>query len=168
MTFPYPANVHRSLTGSILAAVQVTQYVWNFCSLKPNSETQATMKKRTENLTHSLDLRVKSHETLASIKDRKLYEASFFFQQKAVSLYSLHPKYIACSCVQLKKKQSAIVNVYVYYRALLRTMKWKNGRGLGRVALDILQALSTRPDSNLLAFALSLLSRRLLRVWMGW
>ena len=62
------------------------------------------MKKRTENLTHSLDRRVKSHETLASIKDRKLYEASFFFQQKAVSLYSLHPKYIACSCVQLKKK----------------------------------------------------------------
>lgn len=66
----------------------------------------------------------------------------------------------------VKKKQSAIVNVYVYYRALLRTMKWKNGRGLGRVALDILQALSTRPDSNLLAFALPLLSRRLLRVWM--
>ena len=168
MTFPYPANVHRSLTGSILAAVQVTQYVWNFCSLKPNSETQATMKKKTENLTHSLDLRVKSHETLASIKDRKLYEASFFFSAKGRFTLLLTPQIYSLFMRSVKKKQSAIVNVYVYYRALLRTMKWKNGRGLGRVALDILQALSTRPDSNLLAFALPLLSRRLLTVWMGW
>ena len=167
MTFPNLANVHRSLTGSILAAVQVTQYVWNFCSLKPNSETQATMKKRTENLTHSLDRRVKSHETLASIKDRKLYEASFFSAKGRFTLL-LTPQIYSLFMRSVKKEQSAIVNVYVYYRALLRTMKWKNGRGLGRVALDILQALSTRPDSNLLAFALPLLSRRLLRVWMGW
>ena len=125
------------------------------------------MKKRTENLTHSLDLRVKSHETLASIKDRKLYEASFFSAKGRFTLL-LTPQIYSLFMRSVKKKQSAIVNVYVYYRALLRTMKWKNGRGLGRVALDILQALSTRPDSNLLAFALPLLSRRLLRVWMGW
>ena len=126
------------------------------------------MKKRTENLTHLLDLRVKSHETLASIKDRKLYEASFFFSAKGRFTLLLTPQIYSLFMRSVKKKQSAIVNVYVYYRALLRTMKWKNGRGLGRVALDILQALSTRPDSNLLAFALPLLSRRLLRVWMGW
>lgn len=92
------------------------------------------MKKRTENLTHSLDLRVKSHETLASIKDRKLYEASFFFQQKAVSLYSLHPKYIACSCVQLKKtkrdsKRICLLSRFVTYNEV----KERERSGSGRV-----------------------------------
>lgn len=81
------------------------------------------MKKRTENLTHSLDLRVKSHETLASIKDRKLYEASFFFSAKGRFTLILTPQIYSLFMRSVKKKQSAIVNVYVYYRALLRTMK---------------------------------------------
>ena len=92
------------------------------------------MKKRTENLTHSLDLRVKSHETLASIKDRKLYEASFFFQQKAVSLYSLHPKYIACSCVQLKKTKRDSKRICLLLRFVTyNEVKERERSGSGRV-----------------------------------
>lgn len=66
------------------------------------------MKKRTENLTHSLDLRVKSHETLASIKDRKLYEASFFSAKGRFTLL-LTPQIYSLFMRSVKKKQSAIV-----------------------------------------------------------
>lgn len=67
------------------------------------------MKKRTENLTHSLDLRVKSHETLASIKDRKLYEAPFFFSAKGRFTLLLTPQIYSLFMRSVKKKQSAIV-----------------------------------------------------------